>query len=144
MPAAERDASPHPRVESASPSPSPALTSGLAPRTVQDEGDVSERPRLLGQSTLQYPALALRRGLEADVVLSLIVEPTGRVSEARVLRARGYGFDAAALAAAKELRFAPGRQRGAAVRVRVKWTCRFRLRARVARAWRRSEDDGAA
>jgi len=129
MPAAERDASPPPRVESASPSASPAVTSGLAARPVHDEGDLAEPPRLLGQSRPEYPALALRRGLEADVVLSLIVEPTGRVSEARVLRARGHGFDAAALAAATELRFAPGRQQGAAVRVRVKWTCRFRLRA---------------
>jgi protein TonB len=88
--------------------------------------DVSERPRLLGQPTLRYPPRALRLGINADVVLTLIVEPSGSVSAARILRPAGNGFDEAALDAAQRLRFAPGRVQGSAVAVRVTWTCRFR------------------
>jgi len=59
-------------------------------------------------------------------VLALIVEASGEVSAARVLRAAGHGLDEAAFEAARRLRFAPGRALGAAVAVRVTWTCRFR------------------
>ena len=102
-------------------SPSASSSSGLYAAT-----DVSERPRLLGHPRLQYPPRALRLGIDADVVLSLIVEPGGNVSSARVLRPAGNGFDEAALLAAQRLRFAPGRIQGTAVAVRVTWTCRFR------------------
>ncbi|HWO08123.1 MAG TPA: TonB family protein [Polyangiaceae bacterium] len=88
--------------------------------------EVSERPRLLAQPMPRYPPRALRLGIDADVVLSLIVEASGDVGTARVLRAAGHGFDEAALAAARQLRFAPGRVSGVAVAVRVTWTCRFR------------------
>jgi len=98
-----------------------------APSVIYAESEVDQAPHLLGEAHPTYPANALRAGAEGDVVLSLIVDRTGSVSEARVTRPVGHGFDAAALAAVQHLHFQPGRKQGAPVAVRVTWTCRFRL-----------------
>jgi protein TonB len=91
------------------------------------EGDVDERPRLVRDVQPAYPADALRLGVEGDVVLTLVVDAAGRVTDARVTRSAGHGFDESALRVARMLRFTPGCKRGAAVPVRITWTCRFRL-----------------
>ncbi len=88
---------------------------------------MDQPPRLLGRVAPRYPRSALERGIEADVVLSLIVDASGRVRDARVLVSAARGFDTAALEAARTLRFAPGIERGRPVAVRVTWMCRFRL-----------------
>lgn len=115
-PAAHAPSSPTP--------PRPEVASG---EPIFEEGDVEHAPRLLGAAPPAYPAQALRQGREGDVVLTLVVDAAGSVREARVLRTAGRGFDEAALAAARGLRFQPGRKGGRNVSVRVTWTCRFRL-----------------
>ncbi|HVV86071.1 MAG TPA: energy transducer TonB, partial [Kofleriaceae bacterium] len=90
-------------------------------------GDVDAQPRLVGDVRPAYPAAAERLGLEGEVVLALVVDAGGRVTDVHVVKGAGHGFDEAALAVARQLRFVPGRKRGAAVAVRVTWTCRFRL-----------------
>jgi periplasmic protein TonB len=104
-----------------------SLEPAAAPATIYAEGDVDRAPALLGAPRPPYPAAALRNGSEGDVALSLVVDPSGSVTDARITRRAGQGFDAAALAAARKLRFSPGRKGGSAVSVRVTWTCRFRL-----------------
>ncbi len=54
-----------------------------------------------------YPPDALSSRREAAVVLQLLVSDEGRVVEAEVVEAAGGGFDEAALAAARDLRFSP-------------------------------------
>jgi len=133
--AAEPSAPPSPpSTAAASRGALPALPSAPAlsmPRStanvVYAEADVDQAPHLLGEARPVYPAAALRSGVEGDVVLSLVVDRTGSVTEARVTGPAGRGFDAAALAAVQHLRFRPGKRQGAPVAVSVTWTCRFRL-----------------
>jgi protein TonB len=66
-------------------------------------------------------------GVEGEVALMLTIDVGGRVTDARVIRSAGHGFDESALRAARRLRFAPARKGGAAVPVRIVWTCRFQL-----------------
>src|SRR5688572_6111044 len=46
-----------------------------------------------------YPAEAQAKGVEADVVLALDIDETGRVTAVEVVEPAGYGFDEAARAA---------------------------------------------
>jgi protein TonB len=82
---------------------------------------------LLGEPRPAYPENALRLGIEGDVTLALTLDASGRVTDVRVTRSAGHGFDEAALQVARHLRFSPAQKGGAAVAVRVSWTCRFRI-----------------
>ena len=92
------------------------------------ERDVSSPARLTGSLSPVYPASARAQEVEADVVLSIVVTPAGRVTDIQVVRAAGYGFEDAALQAVREARFIPARREGRAVAVRMRWTVAFRLR----------------
>ena len=67
---------------------------------------------------IQYPPRLFDRRVEGDVVLRLFVDSTGRVvpDSSRVGESSGYpALDSAALAGAKQLRYAPARRRGTPV-----------------------------
>ncbi|HJZ85457.1 MAG TPA: TonB-dependent receptor [Polyangia bacterium] len=80
-------------------------------------------PVLEGQPAISYPPGASG---DATVVLELEVDERGRVTSARVLASGGAAFDQAALAAAREFRFQPGRYQGQPVPFRVTYTHHFR------------------
>src|SRR5262249_38668277 len=63
---------------------------------------------------------------DADVALSLDVDATGRVTAVAVLRSGGEAFDEAAVRAAREFHFEPGRYQGEAVPFKVTYTHHFR------------------
>jgi protein TonB len=91
-------------------------------------GDRTTTPaRLLSGSTPSYPPRARALGIEAKVVLEIVVDASGRVVASRVVRAAGMGFDEAALSAVGTYRFAPATLDGRAVRVRMPWAVEFRL-----------------
>jgi TonB family protein len=92
------------------------------------ELSVTTPARLVSVASPVYPAAARADGIEADVGLEIVVDAAGAVSEARLLRHAGYGFDAAALSAIRRYRFSPARRNGEPVRVRMRWTVQFRLR----------------
>ena len=56
-----------------------------------------------------YPPEAKTQGIEGVVVLRLVIDEKGDVVEASVAQAAGHGFDEAALAAARKLKFEPAR-----------------------------------
>jgi TonB family protein len=89
-----------------------------------------EPPRLLAPVVPVYPDLAARAGIAADVALLLTVDTSGAVSAVELVEPRGSGFDEAAIAAARQLRFAPARRNGLPVAVRIRYTVRFRPPAR--------------
>jgi periplasmic protein TonB len=99
-----------------------------ADETPLAEGDVSSPARLTGSLSPAYPPAARAQDVEADVVMSIVVGSTGRVTDVRIARAAGYGFDDAALRAVREARFVPARRQGRPVAVRMRWTVTFRLR----------------
>jgi len=64
---------------------------------------------------------------QGNVVLSLIVDPTGNVRQTRVARSLGMGLDEKAIDAVERWRFAPGMKDGRPVAVQVNVEVTFRL-----------------
>ena len=75
-----------------------------------------------------YTADALRREIEGDVVLEVVVLASGDVGEIRVVRSLGHGLDETARAAMRQWRFHPARRQGVTVDVVVEVAMEFRLR----------------
>lgn len=74
----------------------------------------------------EYPPDALAQGLEADVILKLLVDETGKVAEATALGDPGHGFAAAAVRIAKRyFRFEPARRGSEPVATWLRFTVRF-------------------
>lgn len=66
----------------------------------------------------RYPALALRNQVEGRIFVSFIVEPSGQLSDVKVVRGLGSGLDDETIRAAKMLPpLRPGKQNGQVVRV---------------------------
>ncbi len=92
---------------------------------------VEEMPEIIGtplHELVQYPELARKAGMEGLVVVKVVVEPDGSVSNPEILRTGGELLDAAAIDAVRQLKFKPGMQRGVPVRVSFAVPVRFRLR----------------
>jgi protein TonB len=97
---------------------------GAAPKVAPDPGEVkpyaapfgryvppyqvTRLPELVTEVKAIYPEEARKLGLEGRVVLRLVVDATGQVAEAKVLRRAGHGFDEAALNAIRRFKFKPG------------------------------------
>lgn len=94
---------------------------------VVPESGVSVAARLLSAALPAYPPSARSEEVEAEVPVEIVVDTTGRVTEAKLLRHAGYGFDESALEAVRRYRFSPAQRRGQAVRVRMRWVVQFRL-----------------
>ena len=86
------------------------------------------RPVVVAQGQPRYPPLALQRGIEGTVVVSVLVDETGAVAEASVARAspRGMGFEDAATRYVKSRRYQPATKGGVPVRVRLEVAVEFR------------------
>jgi protein TonB len=70
---------------------------------------------LNADAPIQYPPKLFDRRVEGDVVLRLFIDSTGHLvpESSRVGESSGYPtLDSAALAGAKQLRYAPARRRG--------------------------------
>jgi protein TonB len=91
------------------------------------EGDVSSPARRLGPLDAAYPREAREQQIEGDVVLTIVVDSTGAVADARVVRQAGFGLDESALRAVRASRFAPAVRGGRPVAVRMKYTVSFAL-----------------
>ena len=77
-------------------------------------------PRALSAVRPAYPELGTQAPLNGEVTLELLIDESGQVHAADVVRAvpEGY-FEGAAVAAFREARFVPGQKDGHAVRSRV-------------------------
>ena len=96
-------------------------------------------PRLESDPGVSYPAQALEeRYFQPTTVLLVIeIDAEGAVTKATVVEPRGHGFDEAAVAAARRLRFEPATRGGRAVAARIGFRYDFvppppRLDGRVA------------
>lgn len=92
-----------------------------------DDYLVSQMPVLLNDFRVPYPPDARRAGVQGAVLLELLVDPQGRVREARVLKPLFASLDVAALEAAKKLVFKPARAGDQSVAVRIRYAYRFVL-----------------
>ena len=74
-----------------------------------------------------YPLMALRAGLESDVMLRIEVDAQGRVTKAEITRSGGAGFDEEALRAVTQSRFEPAQREGQGIAAEFTYIYRFRL-----------------
>ncbi|MEZ4700878.1 MAG: M56 family metallopeptidase [Rhodothermales bacterium] len=93
---------------------------------------VEEMPVLVGglrslQESIQYPDIARRAGIEGRVFIQFVVDNQGRVIDPTVVRGIGGGCDEEAIRAVSQARFAPGRQRGVPVAVKMSIPITFKL-----------------
>ena len=85
-------------------------------------------PSLKQDAQPVYPATAQEEGVAAEVLLDIDIDAAGLVENAKVVRGaepQGYGFDEAAIAAAKQLLFEPARVGSQAVPVTISYRFRF-------------------
>lgn len=103
------------------------LLGGDRELTMSDD-TVDQPPRPIAQSPIPYPARAKAQGVTGHVVLSVLIGPTGRVEQVRVLESQPAGvFDDAAVAGVQSWRFEPASYRGENVRVWARQRVRFDL-----------------
>jgi protein TonB len=92
--------------------PPPARPAVTAPPTAARPGDWQQEVRRQFSQQLQrgdfYPAEAINRGLQGEVLVLLLLDPDGSVSAARVEQSSGHPLlDDAALQAVRALRSLP-------------------------------------
>lgn len=94
----------------------------------QDDAGVFP-PVVLKSVTPRYSAEAMREKIQGSVTVQAVVDTTGVVTDAKVLKSLDavYGLDDAALAAAREWRFAPGTFEGRPIPVAITLVLEFRL-----------------
>lgn len=76
---------------------------------------------------IDYPEAAREAGIQGRLLLTFVVEPTGRASNIRIEQSLHPLCDSAAIAALERSRFIAGRQDGKKVPVRMRLPVRFRL-----------------
>ena len=122
-----------PRVETPAPAPATVAQSQPAPAVAVPtpipqapairEGDVVDVssldtvPRIVRGAKPQYPVMAQRQRVETTVLLTVLITENGEVSDVRVLRGDArFGFEDAAIRAARATRFSPGVKDGKRVK----------------------------
>ncbi len=85
-------------------------------------------PKLKRFVDAPYPSAARDSGIQGDVVLSLMIDATGRVTNAEVVEKAGHGFDEAAKEAALKFEFEPATRDGKPVAARILYKYSFTLK----------------
>lgn len=91
---------------------------------------VSEKPVLLKKVKPEYPELAIKAGIEGSVVTKALVDTKGNIEKVVLLKSIPM-LDEAAIAAAKQCKYKPGKQRDKFVKVWVSIPFKFYLRTRT-------------
>src|SRR5689334_5999249 len=86
-------------------------------------------PRLLQAAQPVYPPAQLESAASAVVALVLTLDDTGQVSDVSIVASAGDDFDQAAVAAAKQLRFAPATRDGKPVASKIPFRFQFEPQA---------------
>lgn len=78
---------------------------------------------------LQYPEIARRAGIEAVVIVGILVDENGNSLKTEILKPSGttLGFEEAAQNAVMKLKWKPAKQRDRAIKVWVSFPIRFQL-----------------
>lgn len=87
-------------------------------------------PRVKKRVEPDYPKGAAALGLEATVIVEVVIDTTGIISKVTPLRPAGRGFDEAAIACVNKWRFHPAQKDGQPVAVVASIEVNFRLLGR--------------
>ncbi len=102
-------------------------------------------PKLARDAGVTYPQTALDSGYYESVSVELVVQISvdGTVTDASLLAPRGDGFDEAALAAARHLRFEPALRNGQPAAARIKYRYVFEAPSPALRVVVKDPETGA-
>ncbi|NNJ52334.1 MAG: energy transducer TonB [Ignavibacteriaceae bacterium] len=94
---------------------------------------VEHMPEILGgitviQEKAHFTEIAKRSGIEGKAIIEAIVNETGDVIDAKVIKGLGGGLNEVSLNAVISTRFKPGLQRGKPVKVRITIPIKFVLK----------------
>jgi protein TonB len=89
--------------------------------------ELDSQPTVIGDFRIPYPEDARSRGIEGTVVLSVLVDETGRVRSVKLISGPGGGLDQAALKAVERIRFRPAMRKGQAVAAQITYRYTFLL-----------------
>ncbi len=78
-------------------------------------------------SNVKYPTIAKKAGLEGKVYLLAMINEDGSVHDVQVIKGVGGGCDEAAMEAVKVAKFAPGKNAGVPVKVKLSLAIDFKL-----------------
>jgi len=131
-PATEADPGGAPKAQAAGatvPQPSPESPGDAQPfgKGAYRVGGNISAPALISRSMPGYTPEARRAKRQGTVVLSVVVDPHGDVSEMRVVRGLGYGLNEKAVEAVRAWKFKPGTRDGVPVAVLITIEVAFRL-----------------
>lgn len=84
-------------------------------------------PAFLRREIPVYPELARRLGKEGRVLLKLLIDADGKLTNVEVVEGAGYGFTEASVAAVRKSTYAPGHRDGVKVPTRALLPVRFHL-----------------
>jgi TonB family protein len=104
------------------------LAAMQAERQVYKIGGNVTAPVLIHKEEVQYTPEAKDAGVEGTVLLSVIIEASGTVSNIRVIRGLEPGLDKQAIVAVEKWRFTPAMKDGASVAVTANIEVNFRLK----------------
>ncbi len=91
--------------------------------------DVDIAPRVLRRQQVNYPTIAVKKGIEGHVTLSVLITAEGRAKDIVVVDTQPPGvFDYSAIDCLKNWEFKPAQFQNNAVNVRITQTIRFDLR----------------
>ncbi len=90
-------------------------------------GENVSAPTVISRSTPGYTTEGRRAKRQGTVVLSVVVDPQGNVSEMRVVQGLGYGLNEKAAEAVRAWKFKPGTRDGVPVAVLITVAVAFRL-----------------
>ena len=80
------------------------------------------------QNNVKYPVVAQENGVQGRVVVSFVVEKDGSITDVKVVRSVDPSLDKEATRVVKSMpNWIPGKQNGAAVRVKYNVPVSFRL-----------------
>ena len=89
-------------------------------------GDVSA-PRLIYQVDPEFSEEARKAKFQGEVLVSLVVDATGRPTQVKVIRPVGMGLDEKAMEAVRQYKFAPAKKGGQAVPVLLNVAVNFQI-----------------
>lgn len=101
-----------------------AIGGGSGPDDLFDPGALDQPARVLFQAQPKITA-QMRNRSPATVVVAFIVDPGGRVSDAKVLKSTDTLFNSSALSAVKQWRFEPAQRGGKPVEARMRQAIEF-------------------
>ena len=124
---AEAQAAAEEAKKAAEPPPAPVKPATKEGDLVGLTSDVTP-PALLAQPDVRYPAMAKKLAKEAEVEVRVLVDEHGNVRDATLSgKKAGFGFDQAALDAARSAKYKPALKDGVRVKMYVNLTIRFDL-----------------